>query len=145
MRRALPVLIGLLMISPAVLSEQFYKWQDEKGVWHFSAQKPKDQPAEKLKVRVAATQSTDDSDEDGDTDKAKAIADESPNCKAARANLEVLNSSALVAKDIDGDGEAENLTLEQHQEEIALAEQQKSAFCKPDKPVAEEAEEDVTE
>ena len=138
MRRALPVLIGLLMISPAVLSEQFYKWQDEKGVWHFSAQKPKDQPAEKLKVRSTVSQSAGEADADSDAN--KNAMEESPNCKAARANLDVLNRNAQVAKDVDGDGVAENLTLEQHQQEIALTEQQQAAFCKPDKPVEEEGE-----
>lgn len=141
MRRALPVLICLLMISPAVLSEQFYKWQDEKGVWHYSAKPPKDQPADKLQVRSSAGHPEDEEEEEEEAaNKPKTEAPESANCKAARNNLYVLNTNREVAKDLDGDGEAETLTLEQHQEEIALAERMIAAFCKPEKPAKPDAE-----
>jgi Domain of unknown function (DUF4124) len=145
MRRALPVLICLLMISPAVLSEQFYKWKDENGVWHYSAKPPKDQPADKLKVR-SSSGSGDAEDEEGEEGEedgkpaAKGETPESANCKAAKSNLDILNNNQTVSKDLDGDGEAENLSLEQHQEEIAVAERQIAAFCKPDKPAAKETE-----
>jgi hypothetical protein len=142
MRRALPVLICLLLMSPAVLSEQFYKWQDEKGVWHYSAKAPKDQPADKLKVRSSSGSGDADAEEGEEEEKpaAKGETPESANCKAAKSNLEILNNNQTVSKDLDGDGEAENLSLEQHQEEIAFAERQIAAFCKPDKPAADEAE-----
>lgn len=141
MRRVLPLVIGLLMMSPAVMSEQFYKWKDESGAWHYSAKPPKDQPADKLKVRSSGKTAVAEEEEEADgKEKAKTDTPESANCKAARANLDVLNSSEKVSKDTDGDGEPETLSLEQHQEEIALAEQQISAFCKPEKPVEPEEE-----
>lgn len=133
MRRALPIMICLLMMSPALLSEQFYKWQDEKGVWHYSAKPPKDQPADKLKVRSVGTPADKEEEETDAADKPKVETQESANCKAARNNLYVLNTNQQVAKDLDGDGETETLTLEQHQEEIALAERMIAAFCKPEK------------
>ncbi len=149
MRRALPVLICLLMISPIALAEQFYKWQDDKGVWHYSAKPPKNQPADKLQVRSAATRA-DSEDEEGeegeDADKPKKdAAPLAPNCVAARQNLLVLNSSEKVLKDTDGDGAPEELTLDQHQEEIALAQRQITAFCPPEKPAKEEEEEEESE
>jgi hypothetical protein len=142
MRRALPVLICLLMMSPAVLSEQFYKWQDEKGVWHYSAKPPKDQPADKLQVRASASKPEEDEEgeEEEAADKSKTETPESANCKAARNNLYVLNTNREVAKDLDGDGEVETLTLDQHQEEIALAERMIAAFCKPEKTEKPDAE-----
>lgn len=143
---AATLLLALLVASPALLAEQFYKWQDEKGVWHYSAKPPKDQPADKLKVRTQAGRSGDE-DEDGEAKpKAKAGAEspESTNCKAAKKNLEVLNGNEKVLKDIDGDGVPEELDLDQHQAEIATAERQISAFCKPE-PAPAEAEETDSE
>jgi len=136
------LLAVLFLASPLVLAEQFYKWQDDKGVWHYSAKPPKDQPADKLSVHTQAGRGADEGDEgddeEGDGDAAKAAAAgtgetiESINCKAARNNLETLNNNPVVSKDLDGDGVAENLSLEQHQEEIAFAERQIAAFCKPE-------------
>ncbi len=147
---AATLLIALLVTSPALVAEQFYKWQDEKGVWHYSANPPKDQPADKLKVRTQAGRSGDedeDEDEDGEAKpktKPGAESPESTNCKAAKKNLEVLNNNPKVLKDTDGDGEPEELDLDQHQAEIATAERQISAFCKPE-PAPAEAEETDTE
>jgi hypothetical protein len=139
MRRALSVFIGLVLLSSAAAAEQFYKWKDENGVWHYSAKAPKDQAVDKLSVRSAGTRAEPAEEaEDEDADKAKADATQSPNCLAARKNLQILNTSTEVAKDIDGDGEPETLTLEQHREEIELAERQQAAFCKPDPAPAEE-------
>lgn len=147
MRRALPVLIGLLMLSSAALSEQFYKWKDEKGVWHYSAKAPKDQPVDKLTVRSAGARDAvkpDDEDEAADNATAsKGDSTDSPNCTAARANLRILNSNPQVAKDLDGDGEIETLTFDQHKEEIALAEQQIAAFCKAAPPAEPETEDEA--
>lgn len=142
MRPALTLMMVLLFASPLVLAEQFYKWQDDKGVWHYSAQRPKDQQADKLKVRSATPTAMTD-DEQTDAAASKKAEPESPNCQAARSNLKILNSSSKVAKDTDGDGEPETLTLEQHQEEISEAERQILAFCKPPaapKPTEEETE-----
>jgi hypothetical protein len=139
MRRALPVLICLLMISPVALAEQFYKWQDDKGVWHYSAKPPKDQPADKLQVRSAATRAESEEEEGEDAEKPKKnAAPVPPNCVAARQNLLALNSSQKVSKDTDGDGVPEELTLDQHQEEIGLAQRQIAAFCPAEKPAKKE-------
>lgn len=146
---ATALLLALLVASPALLAEQFYKWQDEQGVWHYSAKPPKGQPADKLKVRTQAGRSGDESEEGEDGEakpktKPGAETTESVNCKAAKKNLDVLNSNQTVLKDTDGDGEPEELSLEQHQAEIANAERQIAAFCKPE-PAPVEAEEADTE
>ena len=140
MRATIMILIALFIAAPLAQAEQFYKWQDDKGVWHFSATPPKGQAADKLKVRTQAGRSTDETeDEESDADDAeKPAATESVNCTTARNNLTVLNNNPVVSKDVDGDGVAENLSLEQHQEEISFAEQQIAAFCKP-APAAAEA------
>ncbi len=146
---ATALLLALLVASPTLLAEQFYKWQDEQGVWHYSAQPPKGQPADKLKVRTQAGRSGDESEE-GEEGAAKpktkpgAETPESANCEAAKKNLEVLNSNQTVLKDTDGDGEPEELDLDQHQAEIATAERQIAAFCKPE-PAPAAAEEAETE
>ena len=143
------LLLALLVASPALLAEQFYKWQDEQGVWHYSAKPPKDQPADQLKVRTQAGRGGDEAEEGEEGEakpktKAGAESPESANCKAAKKNLEVLNSNEKVLKDTDGDGEPEELDLDQHQAEIATAERQISAFCKPE-PAPAEAEETDSE
>jgi hypothetical protein len=147
MRRALPVLICLLMMSPVALAEQFYKWKDDKGVWHYSAKPPKDQPADKLQVRSAASRADEEEEEEGeDADKPKKTAAPlAPNCVAARQNLLALNTSQKVSKDTDGDGVPEELTLDQHQEEIGLAQRQIAAFCPPEQPAKAEEEEEESE
>lgn len=141
MRTVSLILIAIFFASPLAMAEQFYKWQDDKGVWHFSEKPPKDQPADKLKVRNQTAVPSDETDANADTANAAAAAPnvpagetiESANCRAAQNNLTVLNSSPVVSKDTDGDGVAENLTLDQHQEEIVTAERQIAAFCKPAK------------
>ncbi|MGD9583994.1 MAG: DUF4124 domain-containing protein [Lysobacterales bacterium] len=126
MRLATLALIGLFAAFSVAQSETIYKWQDENGVWHYDATKPKDQPVDQIKVRNRPPS----------TDTAAKPAEpspESPNCVQARKNLDILNSNTQVSKDLDGDGKPENLTLDQHKQEIADAEQQIAAFCKPAK------------
>ncbi len=126
MRLATFALIGLIATFSVVHAETIYKWQDENGVWHYDATKPKDQPVDQIKVRNHPA--TADA-----TAKPAEASPESPNCLQARKNLEILNRNAKVSKDLDGDGKPETLTLEQHKQEIADAEQQIAAFCKPAK------------
>lgn len=126
MRLATLALIGLFATASIAHSETIYKWQDENGVWHYDATKPKDQPVDQIKVknRPAST-------DPAAAAKPAEASTESPNCVQARNNLKILNSNVNVTKDTDGDGKPEKLTLEQHKQEIADAEQQIAAFCKP--------------
>lgn len=125
------LLIGLsFAVALPVTAENFYKWKDAAGVWHFDDKPPKDVPADQLKVHPGPHS---DAEANTATTDAEQVPTESKNCLQARQNLEILNSHPTVTKDLDGDGQQETLNLEQHKQEIADAEQQAAAFCKPAK------------
>ncbi len=137
--RALPfVLAGALCIASAA-AEDVYKWTDANGVTHYADAPPTGTKYEKLNVRTVTTASADKeatapSPEDA---AAKAEADAtaaneknlSSGCRQARANLEVLQSNAVVRKDVDGDGIMEDVSGAQLQKEIENAQKLVAGFC----------------
>lgn len=137
MRPIIFLLISLFFSASSVMAANYYKWKDDKGVWHFDTKPPADQPADKLRVvdKSGYTSASDNSEEDSEdgegSPKAAEPETESNNCIQARKNLEILDNNPIVARDEDGDGKPENLTLEQHQQEIATAKQHIAAFCRP--------------
>lgn len=124
MRLATLALIGLFAVTAIAHAETIYKWKDENGVWHYDATKPKDQDVDQIKVKNRPATAAAPA-------KPAEAAPESPNCLLARNNLDTLNRYSKISKDMDGDGKPELLTLDQHKQEIADAEQQVAAFCKP--------------
>lgn len=137
--RALPiVLAGALCIASAA-AEDVYKWTDANGVTHYADAPPSGIKYEKLNVRTVTTASATEetktlSPEDA---AAKTAADTaalnekslSSGCRQARANLEILQSNAIVRKDVDGDGVPEDVSGAQLEKEVKNAEKLVAGFC----------------
>jgi len=121
-----------LMLSVPLQAQSVYKWTDEKGVVHYSDQPPPDQAkAERLQIRTLTVQREEGRVEasqaqDGDDGEPKR---ESPACASARHNLVVLENNDIVRMDLDGDGEAEELTQEQREAELIRTRELIALLC----------------
>ena len=128
---AVCVLAALAVSTPAS-AEKYYKWQDESGAWHYGTKPPKDQQAEALTVRSKApTESDAEVAERARKDKARngvpvATAEQ---CAKLRENLNILDTSVSVRYDRNGDGEPEQLSLEEQRSEAERTRKQVEKFC----------------
>lgn len=122
-----PALAALLLVfaTQAFAAGEVYKWTDEKGVVHYTETPPPDRDFEKKKVdaapaatpEAAAAPAPAAAPQDG----SQAAAPESPiqsNCATARTNVDQLERNKDVRVDLNGDGQAEILTEEQHAAEL---------------------------
>lgn len=111
-----------------------YKWKDAKGVMQYSDYPPEGVKYEVVQVKsgTSVTHSTSEDKADKPRDKAdpKNVPVYQENCNIANQNLKVLNTSAGVAMDLDGDGENEMLTEDQRLEKIAEFEKLKGIYCR---------------
>lgn len=131
MRRMLSLrslcLIAALLASPALLQAQVaYKWTDANGVVHYSDQPPAEGiRAERISVRAPAAASQGE-DEGASQAEAK---EENAACTTARQNLQVFETYQVIRMDLDGDGEAEELTPEQREREMARTRELVRTLC----------------
>jgi hypothetical protein len=130
MRRMLSLqslcLTAALLAAPALLQAQIvYKWTDKSGVVHYSDQPPPEEAgAERFSVRAAAPASRDGEDDAKPTEQPVSAA-----CATVRQNLLVFENSDIVRMDLDGDGEAEELTPEQRERELARTRELVKTLC----------------
>lgn len=136
-------LVGASFISAAVVAEdQIYKWRDAQGVWHFSSNAPEGTNAQRVSIRHSTTVVAADpvpvTGEDGTTavtpptaaaGTAGMIGPKSANCKSAKDAVTILTASPKVMMDADGDGKQEELTAQQHIEELERRKAQVKAYC----------------
>lgn len=112
---------------------ELYKWTDEKGQVHYTDTPP---PAgvehEARQVETAPDTPADQTiaAQQAAAKKQQDPASENAACKTARANVQVLESSPQVAKDLDRDGTPETLTPEQHAAELQRERQLVELMCK---------------
>ena len=71
LKQLLATLILALVLSPSAVNAGIYKWTDENGKVHYGAQRPKDAPAEKMKLHVPEPASQPYSEEEDQESKAK--------------------------------------------------------------------------
>lgn len=111
-----------------------YKWKDAKGVMQYSDYPPEGVKYEVVKVKsgTSVTQKSPEEKAAAKRDKAdpKNVPVYQENCTIAKQNLKVLNTSAGVAMDLNGDGENEMLTEDQRLEKIAEFEKLKGIYCR---------------
>ena len=136
--------LTLLAFTSSALAEKFYKWVDENGVTHYSAQAPSDRQSSEVNTRANASSSQDDAIDALNqrrqaSAKAREKAQEAANeakraeqnpeevrqerCDTHRKNLETLQNKPIVRRENPETGELEVLTEEQRDEMIAKAKQ----------------------
>lgn len=112
-------LLGLITVltTLTVSAEEYYKWVDDQGVTHYGERPPKNTAASKGKTQTGhsthtpytATQdATDNAANTSNTEDQK----DPERCKAARKNLEIINTSARIKVKGD-DGEFSYLSPEE--------------------------------
>ncbi len=131
--------------APSV-ADTYFKWKNEQGVWTYGEHPP--QGVEAVAVKTTSSnrpvKSTGNAADTGEaeeaaegeaqteyfvTEQAKVSKEEKDRlCKAAKANLETLNSSAVIRKR-DADGNVVVISTEEREAEIENAKQTINDFC----------------
>lgn len=147
-RRPVQVLmlaVGLLLLQP-LAAQQYYKWVDEEGVTHYSAEEPKGKDASKVEAHNPPSSSQDkalnrlqqqhkeaeqqrqaaqEAEEQAEREEENPQAVNKENCKQHRKNLETLNRRSVVRRKNPETGEQETLNDGQRQ---AMIEKTKKAL-----------------
>lgn len=122
----LPRLCCLLLLSTAATASaaNLYKWKDANGVTQYSERPPAGKQYETRRITASGTSTAEPA--------AVAESAESEQCLGARRNLELLNGSAPVMQDTNGDGKPDAaLDDAQRGAQKQLAEAAAAAYCKP--------------
>jgi len=133
------VAAALLAVSGAATADQFYKWKDAEGTWHYTTTPPPDgSQAAALNVdpnaRASQPQGAAPADAPADAAAAEAVpadavAKRRQACDKARAHLQTLSENPFVEMDRDGDGKPEMLSEAQQAEEIQRTKSLVEGFC----------------
>ncbi len=135
-------LIGIIGVPSSMAAKNYYKWTDEDGVTHYSAQKPHNTETETISVSTGlpTANSTDEQQIEAKTTASKPapalpekkgeyIQTKDPErCAAATERLKTLTEYARV-RVIGEDGEARILSREEKDEKIAEAEKAIQEDC----------------
>lgn len=144
------LVIAFTFSTGSSLAAKYYKWVDENGVTHYSAQPPaagegevikvksgassdKDQAMKRLEERRsrleqdAATRNNPEADAQAAADKANKEAAKQQ-CEQYRKNLKVMTENSRV-KEMGADGEARMLPEEERQERIRKAQEFVKEYC----------------
>lgn len=144
------VVLGVmgLSLSTQAWAGKFYKWVDEQGTTHYSAQPPREKPSQQIDINVNRSS---DANADGETSKAAPAQQPAPdqqmsdseriaeierrsreavakNCEIMRKNLETLSQHARV-RSVGEDGEVRMLGEDERQARIKKAQDYISANC----------------
>jgi hypothetical protein len=153
MKRLAPTLGLALVLASTASAEQFYKWQDETGSWHYATTPPKDKQAQAVVVnagtgvtrtvqtegegaaQAAATDAA--TPKPGETvvatgETAKQLAEAAKakraNCERARTNVATIESYTSVT--LEREGKTVTLSEDERAAELKRARQQVDSFCK---------------
>ena len=152
MKRLALVAIALSLAASAS-AEQFYKWKDENGTWHYTTEPPKEgqsqpilvnatghtvQPEGEGAATAAAAPAADGQPVAKPGDPVVANADtvkplseaakaKAANCERARTNVATLESYNNVT--VQRDGADVKLSEDEHAAELKRARQQVETFC----------------
>ena len=143
MRIRLLLVVATLLVSATAMAEQFYKWKDDKGVWHYTSTKPPaGTQAEEVAVKegtpesIAAAPTGTNASANSDTAAKPAAgsteeiqARRKATCTQAQDTIKTLETYAVVKMDLDNSGEAKPLTAEQHAQQLANAREVEAIAC----------------
>jgi hypothetical protein len=108
--------LALALASPLVAGE-IYTWKDARGVTHYADAPP---PGKRHSVRPAPGRPA--------APKARAVVN--ADCSNARSNVALLQGTALVGLDADGDGRADReITAAERAERLVRARAQLETYC----------------
>ncbi|MBR9910472.1 MAG: DUF4124 domain-containing protein [Gammaproteobacteria bacterium] len=138
LRRGMPLAISAaLLISwgQQASSKEYYRWQDDEGITHYSAHPPKDRVATKVRATNTQIEVRDnqappapaqnaDQDSEAAPDNAQQTAAAKPvsdpqRCEAARKNIKTLQEKSRIR--IKDNGEYRFLTPEEMAEKLRIA------------------------
>jgi hypothetical protein len=131
------VAVALLACAGTVAAEQFYKWKDSAGTWHYTTTPPPDGAiSAELNVDPDARSSQPEAAPTpaanaADAVPADAVAKRRLACDKARAHLTTLTENPFIQMDKDGDGTPEMLTEAQQAEEVKRTTALVEGFCDP--------------
>ncbi|SEL72193.1 protein of unknown function [Atopomonas hussainii] len=145
MRQLILATALLTGLSAPALAAQVYKWVDEKGVTHFTAEPPPGQQSEQLNIKIAPAKASAPStdalkeaqskadeqkalDDKVKADVAKENKERAEYCQANRENLAQLRNNPRVRVE-DDKGEVRVLGEDERQERIANAEKNIGEYC----------------
>lgn len=129
-------------LAGSASAEQFYKWQDESGVWHYSEKPPKDKqsqavsisPGEAAAANAAAKPGEAAPDADAEKKAAELAKLRSDNCARSKFNVTTLETNDVVT--VARDGKDVQLNPEERLDALKKARQQVEIFCAPAAPQA---------
>lgn len=135
-------LISVIGVPSSMAAKNYYKWTDEDGVTHYSAQKPHNKDSEKISVSTGlpTATSTDGNKIEATTTESKparaipkksddlASAKDPERCTAATERLKTLTDYERV-RVIGDDGEARILSKEEKAEKTAEAQKAIDEDC----------------
>lgn len=139
-------LVVLVATGAVHAQDKVYRWKDADGVTHYSDEPPADGSAEEMEIDVpppvAAPPAPETSDEQETENEPSAAAAEAEAqarlaaerqqaCEGAQRNLATLQANPEVTMDTNGDGEAEILTPEQRDAQIAANREAIQTYCTP--------------
>lgn len=129
--------------------EKIFRWQDDAGVWHYSATPPANQAVEAINIKAPPTSgsivnnSTNKSSEESTQDQSatgsavkksaevaaedKALAQK--NCQNARANLENLKNHRRMRINDEETGEVRYLSNDEHGEWTKRSKEEVRKYC----------------
>jgi hypothetical protein len=138
MQRLVWTLVLLIAGTGLASAEQYYKWKDADGVWHYTTTPPpKDVTADKVAVSRGPLQPIAPVPAEGEgepaTDEARKVeqvrAQIRQACDRARANVAVLQETVDVEADTNGDGKLEKIEGAGRARELERARQLEQAYC----------------
>lgn len=131
------LMLAMLALSGAApAAEKIYRWVDDEGVTHFTAHPPKNRESEVVRVQTGSSDpvpppATASEEQPANADQDGAAAQQSRNdayrCSIARENLKVLQTSARVQ--VQEDGEIRYLNEEEQRERAEQARQIIAESC----------------
>lgn len=134
---------ALLLFGPLVAADEVYRWVDDEGVTHFSAQPPKNRQSDRMNTKTGHSDPIDyrgrfsasdpEEGEEGESDNEapgpSAEADMREACQTARQNLQKLERGGRIAETAD-DGTRRYLTEEQREARMERAREAIEKTCR---------------
>jgi hypothetical protein len=135
-------LLGALVVSAAVCAETYYKWQDERGSWHYSTSPPPENVASSEVSIDSGTvtpsaqnmNSGSSGQSAAQTEADKTAAEKKQRdeyCASAKRNVDILEDNSVVTTDTSGNENAKALTPEQHASALEKARAMVTLYCSP--------------
>jgi hypothetical protein len=124
--------------SGPAAAQKVYKWVDKNGVVHYADAPPEGVKFERVNVSTGQARTEREGEDGAEGEEgaqgdaaatAAAPAEVSPQCRQAQANLDTLQNNRRVRKDVDGDGEPEEISGDALREEVERARKLVEAYC----------------